>query len=144
MPGTSFNVTAMAEGAVANQSDDSRRTGKGKMASGMRLNLGSPMVVVRSPGGRRSSAADEVLRRRRQINAGRSFEKRRETEKRSTRCGISPGTCWRTRKGRGSSVAAGMFTGARWLWWRNDDLGVDWSGTNAIPLARMTRTTGRI
>jgi hypothetical protein len=124
--------------------DVSRRTGTKEMSSNVRLDEMNLLVAVRSPGGRRSSAADEVLRRRRQINAGRSFEKRRETEKRSTRCGISPGTCWRTQQGRGSSVAAGMFTGARWLWWRNDDLGVDWSGTNAIPLVRMTRTTGRI
>jgi hypothetical protein len=93
-------------------------------------------LVEFRPGMHRSSADDEVLRRGRQINVGRSVEKRRETEKRSTMCGISPGTCWRTQQGRGSLVAAGMFAGARWPWRRNGDLGVDWSGTNSIPRIR--------
>jgi hypothetical protein len=53
----------MVEAEVVNQSDASRRTGKGKMTSSMRLNVGRPLVVVRSPGGCRSVAGVELLRR---------------------------------------------------------------------------------
>jgi hypothetical protein len=70
MPGTSFNITAMAETEVVNQSDPSRRTWKGKMVPGMWLNLGSTMVAVRSPGGCRSIAGVELLRQLMAVKVG--------------------------------------------------------------------------
>jgi hypothetical protein len=84
----------MAEEEVVNQSDDSRRTGKRKMASGMRLDVGRLMVAVRSPGGDRSVAGDELLRRMPAVNVGRPKEDGKKTTRRSRRSGMLPGTRW--------------------------------------------------
>jgi hypothetical protein len=56
----------------------------------MRLNLGSTMVVVRSPGGRRSYASIEVLPGKTMVNVVNSTESGIRKEKRLGRASTLP------------------------------------------------------
>jgi hypothetical protein len=65
----------------------------GKLAAGMRLNVGRPMVAVRSPGGRRSITGVELLRGLPVVNVGRKKNNdENEMEKRSGRTSTSQGS----------------------------------------------------
>lgn len=63
---------------------------------------------------------------------------------RSTTAGEVPGRRWHDRGGRRRRGAAEFVAGRRRPEKGIGESLVDWSGTNSIPLARMTRTTGRI
>jgi hypothetical protein len=66
-----WDKNAMAELTVKHESGDSGQPGTGETASGVRQNVGNRMVVVRRPGGRRSTAGVELLRRLPVVNVGR-------------------------------------------------------------------------
>jgi hypothetical protein len=62
--GTSFSICNHGGGRSSRESICRFRMNRDtKVGSGMRLTMGKLMVAVRSPGGRRSAAGSEVLRR---------------------------------------------------------------------------------
>jgi hypothetical protein len=91
----------------------------GKLASGMRLNVGRPMVAARSPGGRRSITGVELLQGLMEVNMGRLLRTKRKGKPASEMRTVTWNVCTCSKGsvevggGRNSRRSAAVFAGNR-------------------------------